>query len=86
MKARTALVCLGCVFAAFLGGCGDSTDVSKATNDAYHDKTGAAKPPADAMQPKGGQAFVGQPSGGVGGTAAAPNNIPGAGSAAAKPK
>ena len=50
MKSRTALVCLSGVFVVILAGCSGSTDVSKATNDAYHAHEGGPPPPPGAMK------------------------------------
>jgi len=54
MTIRTTLACIGvAVVSLYLVGCGDSSDIDKGKNDAYHKHDGGAPPPAGAMTPKG---------------------------------
>jgi len=73
MTIRTTLVCLSVAVVSFaLSGCGDSTEVSKKQNDAYHTHDAGPPPPAGAMKPKGAAVGPFAGSGGVPpGTAAA---------------
>jgi hypothetical protein len=73
MTTRTALMCLVFATAAsVLIGCGDSSSVSKAQNDAYHTHDAGPPPPSGAMKPKGPAVGPFAGSGGVPpGTAAA---------------
>jgi hypothetical protein len=82
MAKRTTLSCLVIALALLIVGCGDSTEVSKDANDAYHRREAGGKPPAGAMQKamnmprvgpyaKGGGAPAGGPPPGAGAPPAA---------------
>jgi len=66
MTIRTTLACIGVALVSlYLVGCGDTTDITKDKNDAYHKHDGGAPPPAGAMNAKGGAVGPFANSGGI---------------------